>query len=186
MDRQSYRVAIIDLGSNTARLIVMQTIPGYAYRLVDEIREVVRLRKGMTKKGLHKKAVERAFSTLQLFKRFCDSTHVNSIFATATAAVAAATGATLEGAYLGVVGVLNDMPLTNGYVLDIGGGSAQTSEIRTGQFHRGQSFTLGALALTESFVNSDPIKTTEFKTVQEEIDCQLDTAFWTKKSTPPH
>ncbi len=64
MDRQSYRVAIIDLGSNTARLIVMQTIPGYAYRLVDEIREVVRLRKGMTKKGLHKKAVERAFSTL--------------------------------------------------------------------------------------------------------------------------
>ncbi|MDP6037689.1 MAG: Ppx/GppA phosphatase family protein, partial [Candidatus Latescibacteria bacterium] len=84
-------------------------------------------------------------------------------------------------AYLGVVGVLNDMPITNGYVLDIGGGSAQTSEIRTGQFHRGQSFTLGALALTESFVNSDPIKTTEFKTVQEEIDCQLDTAFWTKK-----
>ena len=51
MDRQSYRAAIIDLGSNTARLIVLQTVPGYAYRLVDEIREVVRLQKGMTKKG---------------------------------------------------------------------------------------------------------------------------------------
>ena len=62
MDRQSYRVAIIDLGSNTARLIVMQTVPGYAYRLVDEIREVVRLQKGMTKKGLHKKAIERVLT----------------------------------------------------------------------------------------------------------------------------
>ena len=84
------------------------------------------------------------------------------------------------------MGVLNDMPLTNGYVLDIGGGSAQTSEIRTGQFHRGQSFTLGALALTERFVKNDPIKTTEFKAIQKEINHQLDTAFWTKKSTPPH
>lgn len=73
------------------------------------------------------------------------------------------------------------MPLTNGYVLDIGGGSAQTSEIRTGQFHRGQSFTLGALALTERFVKNDPIKTTEFKAIQKEINHQLDTAFWTKK-----
>jgi exopolyphosphatase/pppGpp-phosphohydrolase len=31
------RVAVIDLGSNTARLIVMGSVPGYAYRLEDEI-----------------------------------------------------------------------------------------------------------------------------------------------------
>ena len=86
-ERKSYRVAIIDMGSNTARLIVMSAIPGYSYRLVDEIREVVRLRKGMTKKGLNEAAVERAFSTLKLFKRFCDSTHVDAIIATATSAV---------------------------------------------------------------------------------------------------
>tara|TARA_Y100001960_G_C14469539_1_gene726152 strand:+ start:499 stop:612 length:114 start_codon:yes stop_codon:yes gene_type:complete len=35
---------VIDLGSNTAHLIVMEGTPGFAYRLVDEIREVVRLR----------------------------------------------------------------------------------------------------------------------------------------------
>ena len=200
MDRQSYRVAIIDLGSNTARLIVMQTIPGYAYRLVDEIREVVRLRKGMTKKGLHQTAVERAFSTLQLFKRFCDATHVDTLIATATAAVREAANGPefvarvhseldielqiLDGereAYLGALGVLNDIPVQDGYVLDIGGGSAQTSEIRAGQFHRGQSFTLGALALSERFVKSDPIKAAEFKCIQKEISDQLDTAFWHNK-----
>jgi exopolyphosphatase/guanosine-5'-triphosphate,3'-diphosphate pyrophosphatase len=49
---QSQHIAVIDQGSNTARLIVMNAVPGYAYRLEDEIREVVRLRQGMTEKGL--------------------------------------------------------------------------------------------------------------------------------------
>ena len=39
------RIAIIDLGSNTARVIVMNAVPGYAYRLEDEIREVVLIRR---------------------------------------------------------------------------------------------------------------------------------------------
>jgi len=37
------RVAIIDLGSNTARLVVMAAVPGYAYRLEDEIRELQKI-----------------------------------------------------------------------------------------------------------------------------------------------
>jgi exopolyphosphatase/pppGpp-phosphohydrolase len=53
-------IAILDLGSNTARLIIMRAIPGYAYRLEDEIREVVRLREGMTDEGLSSEAVVRA------------------------------------------------------------------------------------------------------------------------------
>ncbi|MCZ6635490.1 MAG: Ppx/GppA phosphatase family protein [bacterium] len=204
MNRKPYRIGVIDLGSNTARLIVMQAIPGYAYRIVDEIREVVRLQQGMTKKGLHKKAVERAFSTLRLFKRFCDTTHVDTILTTATAAVRDAPNGPafiervsaeinldlqiIDGereAYLGVLGVLNEVPFEEGYVLDIGGGSAQTSEVRKSFFHKGQSFTLGALALTERFVAHDPIKASEVKNIQKEIDHQLDTAFWAKKIHAP-
>ena len=81
------RIAIIDLGSNTARLVVMNALPGYAFRLEDEIREVVRLRQGMTEDGLAEAAMDRAFVTLRLFKRFCDSTRVDLIIATATSAV---------------------------------------------------------------------------------------------------
>ena len=35
---QMRRVAIIDLGSNTARVVVLSSRAGYAYRLEDEIR----------------------------------------------------------------------------------------------------------------------------------------------------
>ena len=61
------RIAIIDLGSNTARLIVISTVPGYAYNLDDEIREVVRLREGMSEEsGLSPEATARALHTAPL------------------------------------------------------------------------------------------------------------------------
>lgn len=199
------RIAIIDLGSNTARLIVMSAIPGYAYRLDDEIREVVRLRQGMTPQGLSEEAAARALFTLRLFKRFCDSYRVDHIIAAATSAVREAhngpafvrevervLGLTLQvldgerEAYYGTLGVLNEVPLKKGYVLDVGGGSAQVSKIKDQRFNRGQSVPLGALALTERFVTSDPIKTAEYKAIQNEIDKQLDTIPWLcKKKAKP-
>jgi len=204
ISQQPQRIAIIDLGSNTARVIVMNAIPGYAYRLEDEIREVVRLRQGMTRHGLSDDAMTRALFTLRLFTRFCRSLKVETVLATATSAVRdAANGSlflervqqetgliiqVLDGereAYYGVIGVLNEVPLTTGWVVDIGGGSAQISEVHDQRFGRGASLTLGALALTERFVRSDPIKTSEFEAVQAEIDRQLDGVNWFKKTNRP-
>lgn len=191
------RVAVIDLGSNTARLIALSTIPGYSFRLEDEIREVVRLRQGMTEDGLSDAAIARGLSTLRLFKRFCDSTETDVVLATATSAVRdAANGAefvervraeaglelrVLDGereAYYGVIGALNDTGLANGAVLDIGGGSAQLSEIADGRFGRGVSRTLGALALAERFPLSETPKRAELRALEAEIEHQLDSIDW--------
>lgn len=198
------RIAIIDLGSNTARVVVMSAIPGYAYRLEDEIREVVRLRQGMTQRGLTEEAMTRALFTLRLFKRFCNSLGVETILATATSAVREAangpmfirrirreTGLTLqilEGekeGYYGTLGALNEVPLVEGIVVDIGGGSAQVNEVHNRRFYRGQSMTLGALALTERFVTTDPISPTEFEAVQAEIERQLAQVSWLTKKRGP-
>jgi exopolyphosphatase/guanosine-5'-triphosphate,3'-diphosphate pyrophosphatase len=195
------RIGVIDLGSNTARLVVISTVPGYAYNLSDEIREVVRLREGMTARGLSAEATARALFTLRLFKNYCDSAGVDEIIATATSAVRDAyNGAlfiehvreeiglslqVLEGeqeAYYGTLGALNEVLISNGYIVDIGGGSAQISEVQDSRFRRGFSAPLGALALTERFVNSDPIIKDERTAVQEEIDRHLDSLDWLKEA----
>lgn len=200
---KAQRIAIIDLGSNTARLIVMGAIPGYAYRLEDEIREVVRLRQGMTDNGLSEASMARALSTLRLFKRFCDSSRVDLIISTATSAVREAQngpqfveqverdlGLTLQildgerEAYYATLGVLNELPLINGYMIDIGGGSAQVAQFKQRRFHRAGSFLLGSLALTERFITTDPITPETITALTTEIQQQLDTVAWlTKRQT---
>jgi exopolyphosphatase/pppGpp-phosphohydrolase len=42
----------------------MDTRPGFSYLLVDEIREAIRLRQGMTKERLSDEAIARGLSTL--------------------------------------------------------------------------------------------------------------------------
>ena len=199
LTNQGQRIAIIDLGSNTARMVIMHALPGFAYRLEDEIREVVRLREGMTEAGLSEEAMARALSTLRLFKRFCDSWHVDHILPTATSAVREAANGRYflqqvqneiglllrllsgeEEAYYATLGVLNEQPLANGFVLDIGGGSAQVAEVENHRFQRGHAFTLGALALTLRFIRHDPVTEAEVTAVQREINRQLDTIEWIK------
>lgn len=198
------RTAIIDLGSNSARAVIMNHTPGRSYHLEDELREIVRLREGMTEEGLSPEAMERGLFTLRVFKRFCDSFKVDSLVATATSAVREAvngrqfvkqikreTGLQLrildgaEEARYGVLGALNAVSLKNGVVVDIGGGSAQVSLVKGRRFMKGQALTLGALALTERFIHSDPIKKSEFKNVQAEIEWQLDEVLWLQKKPGP-
>ena len=198
--RRAQRVAIIDLGSNTNRLVVLNTQVGYSYRLEDQVREVVRLRHGMTEHGLSAEAFERGFSTMRLFKNFCDSTKVAKIIAVATSAVREAANGPLfvqqvrekiglelqvltgeQEAYYDTLGALNEVSIQKGVILDIGGGSIQLSEVCKRRYQQGVSLTLGALALTERFVSHDPLTKDEYAAIQAEIERQLDTVKWLKK-----
>ena len=202
--RAAQRIGVIDLGSNTARLIVMEAIPGYAYRLQDEIREVVRLRQGMNECGLSDDAVQRAFFTLRLFKRFCDVTDVDAIIPTATSAVRDAPNGLLfvervrreiglalqildgeKEAYYATLGALNELPLKQGYVLDIGGGSAQISRVEGRRFVRGASWPLGALALTEKYIDDDPPSPASLQAIAQEIERSLDQIDWLQPLQEP-
>ncbi len=194
------RIAVIDLGSNTARIVVISADPGHSYRLEDEIREVVRLRQGMTASGMAEESMARALFTLRLFKRFCDSYGVDLIIPSATSAVREArngaffiervkqelgfTLRVLDGereAYYATLGALNEVPMVRGFIVDIGGGSAQISEVRERRFQRGASLPLGSLALSEKYIKSDTITDDEQQTVQAKIDEQLESISWLRK-----
>ncbi len=193
-------IAVIDLGSNTARIVVIGGVLGHAFRLEDEIREVVRLRQGMTAGILAEASMARALFTLRLFKRFCDSYGVDQIIAAATSAVREARNGAyfvervkrelglslrvLEGdreAYYATLGALNEVPIRHGYVVDIGGGSAQISQVVDRRFARGVSLPLGALALSERFVQGDVISAAERQALQTQIADQLDGVAWLQK-----
>ncbi len=180
-------------------MIVVRHVPGFSFRLEDEIREMVRLREGMSEDGLSAHAVDRALATLKLFKRYCESSEVDDVIATATSAVRdAANGPAFvervrseiglelkvlsgdDEATYGVLGVLNNIPMQSGFVLDIGGGSAQISEVRDRRFLRGTALPLGALRLSEQFVTSDPLSGAEREAIEREIDRQLDQVPWFK------
>ena len=125
------RVAVIDLGSNTARLIVLSANGAEFVDLVQ--REI----------GLELRILDGE-----------------------------------REAYYGALGALNEVVIGDGLILDIGGGSAQLSEVADSDYRRGQSLTLGALALTERFVRNDPPKKSELAAVHDEIETQLDSIKW--------
>ena len=50
-DKSSLRLAAIDVGSNSIRLVVAEVLPSGGYRVLDEERENTRLAAALTKTG---------------------------------------------------------------------------------------------------------------------------------------
>ncbi|NNE71395.1 MAG: Ppx/GppA family phosphatase [Rhodothermales bacterium] len=194
------RIAVVDLGSNTGRLVVFRILPDDGWFLEDEIREVVRLRAGMTEAGMAASAIQRGIAVLRLFRRFCDSVGVQTVIATATSAVRdAANGAQFlerarevsgwdlevltaeQEARYGAVGALGEVPMENGLVVDIGGGSAQVSRAVDGVWVEGVSLPLGALRLTEMFLTADPPTGEEIDALRKHVRQELATVPWLKE-----
>lgn len=189
------QVAIIDLGSNTCKLVLMAYYSDYSYKQVDELRQVVRLAEGMGDANiLRADAFERGINTLKNYRTYCQASGVTQIIATATSAVrdakngesflaAARDRADIdpvilsgeEEAYYGVLAVANGLAVDDAFIVDIGGGSAQLSEMRGRKFEQGQSWPIGALRMTEQFFHNDPVKKKEFKALEKHVRKQLET-----------
>jgi exopolyphosphatase/guanosine-5'-triphosphate,3'-diphosphate pyrophosphatase len=169
-------IGIIDLGTNTARLMVLRYAVGGPFERVAHFRERVRIGEGMgASNALAPAPVTRALAALRKFKAECDAAQVGRIEAVATSAVRESSnreaflalarkeaGLALrilsgdEEARAGFLGAVNALPIENGSVVDLGGGSVQVTEVRGRQMGRAASFPLGAVRLTEMFLPSDP------------------------------
>ena len=87
------RVVVIDLGSNSFRLVVFAyaepDVTGHAWwRRTDEIHEAVRIGAGLDADGtLAEAPMERALETLELYAHFCRATGVDDVKPVATSAI---------------------------------------------------------------------------------------------------
>ncbi len=186
------RIGIVDLGSNTARLVVYAYEPGEWFYLADQIREPVRLAEGLAATGvLGEAAMWRAFGALQLYADFARDTDLAHVHVVATSAVREAQNrhafldqvgrlglevSVLSGedeARTGVLAVANSFSLEDAWVMDLGGGTVQLSRMRQRQFIEGQDYPLGAVRLTEAHLASDPPKKKEIKQLVTEVREQL-------------
>ena len=194
----SHRIAIIDLGSNTTRLVVYEYEPGRRFHLVEEVREVVRLREGMGNgMALRAAAIERAQQAMRMFASFCRSQGIDEVLMTATSAVRdARNGASFlarvraetgweprllsgeEEGYYGALGALNGVGLREGFVIDLGGGSAQIVEVRGGLPGRTVSLPLGALRLSDLFLGYDRAKPAAVESLNAFLAEQLAPLDW--------
>lgn len=194
---KNHRLAVIDLGSNAVRLLLVDYQPGVAFKFIETSRRRVHLSEGMSEdNALQPAAVERTLAVLKMFCEYCASKDAGRIVAVATAAVrdaanreeflAKARGLGLEfrvltgeeEARIGVIAASNSLGLREGLTLEVGGGSAQASAVRDGLFQRGVTFPLGAVRLTELFLKSDPVRAEEFDRLHAYIAGIFDGAEW--------
>lgn len=168
-------VAIIDLGSNSVRLVLIEINDDGSYRVFNEVKEMVRLSENMYEDGrLKQDAIDRTVKTIKLFKRLCEASDVEDILAVATAAVRNAlnqaeflkllkmeTGIHFrvisgeEEAALGVLAVQCTMDTGSAFIVDIGGASTEITEVIEGRTMNSVSIPYGAVNLTEMFINKE-------------------------------
>ena len=165
------KIGIIDLGSNSARLVIVNLFEEGYFMVVDELKESVRLGQDMERDGFLKpQRVAETIKTLRMFKRLCDSSGVSRVIAVATEAVRRAKNqrsfldeiqtscgiklrvlSAEEEATLIYRGVINTMDIPKGVVLEIGGGSTKIIYYNRRNMLNYSSIPFGAVTLTDQF-----------------------------------
>src|SRR2546421_6066959 len=85
------RMAVIDMGSNSFRLVVYGYEPGRFWQHIDEIREAVRVGEHMGDDDLlQPEPMERAVRTAAVFSSFCKAAGIDDVQAVATSAIRSA------------------------------------------------------------------------------------------------
>ncbi|MEI6446812.1 MAG: Ppx/GppA phosphatase family protein [Actinomycetes bacterium] len=168
------RTIVEDLGSNSFRLVVYEWEPGLWWRRVDELHETVRIGAGLDSDGvLGRKGIERGLRAVELFAHVRESfgIPIEETLAVATSAIrdaanggefvkqAEAVGgapvrllSTAEEARYGMLAAVNSTTLSDGWTLDLGGGSMQLCRVEGRRSKRCGSWPLGAVRMTEHYL----------------------------------
>jgi exopolyphosphatase/guanosine-5'-triphosphate,3'-diphosphate pyrophosphatase len=195
------RLAVIDLGSNSFRLVVFMAGEGW-WKRTDEIYEPVRIGEGLAASGrLGERPMQRALATLDVFAHFCRAAGLerSSVDAVATSAIRDAENAAEflarareligelpirvlsreQEARYGYLAAVNSTTLTDGCVLDLGGGSLQLVGVAGRLARESGSWRLGAVRMSERFLPPNgPAKRKQLEELREHVAGELAQASW--------
>ncbi len=186
-------VAVIDIGSNSGRVVILDVDRAGHLRLLGGSRAPLRLVHDVD--NAHRLSEESMARTMEAVRDF----HAIAVRAGATRIVAVATAAmrdasnghvlsdrlrrelglrvdVIDGraeARFGFTGAVRGLPVASGLWFDLGGGSLQLARFASRRPGRATSLPLGALRLSESFLSSDPPRPRDLRRLRDHIWKQL-------------
>jgi exopolyphosphatase / guanosine-5'-triphosphate,3'-diphosphate pyrophosphatase len=161
-------IAVIDIGSNSVRLVVYEGLTRSPTPLFNE-KTLCGLGREVQSTGLlAQDAVDKAHEALRRFRALCDTMRVKRVWAIATAACRDASngpafiaeaericGAKIDvlsgqrEAELSALGIVSGIHRPDGIVGDLGGGSLELVDVHGARVRRGVTLPLGGLALQD-------------------------------------
>jgi exopolyphosphatase/guanosine-5'-triphosphate,3'-diphosphate pyrophosphatase len=186
-------VAVIDIGSNSGRVMVFQRDMSNHLRVLAGSRAALRLVHDVDDRSeLSEMTMARTMEALRDFQAIAISTGAKRILAVATAAMRDASNGALfvrrvqrelgirieiiEGlteAQYGFAGGVRGLNVSNGLLFDVGGGSMQITRFARRRLLTSISLPFGALRLSEGFLTSDPPTTKQLKRLREHVRDRL-------------
>ncbi len=191
-ENQEYNLGIIDLGTNSARLMIVHISENGSATIIKQVKYMVRLgENSFEQRKLQEDAMKRGISVLNAFSDTCKKYNVIAMEAVATAAVRRAangkefvrrvlqeTGIQLdiisgaEEARLIYLGVSSGLTHTFGQrvFIDIGGGSTEMIVGNSVEYQFLDSLTFGCVMLTNRFVpHVNKVKVDEFEAIKDYV-----------------
>jgi exopolyphosphatase/guanosine-5'-triphosphate,3'-diphosphate pyrophosphatase len=193
VEEQPMRVAAIDCGTNSIRLLIAD-IDGSNFREVVRDMEIVRLGQGVDETGqFHPDAIARTLAAVDKFAAEIAKRGVEKIRFCATSATRDATNRHLfvdgvrerlgielevitgeEEAALSFAGAIKDLDSSNGpfLVVDIGGGSTEFV-FGTSTVEAARSVNIGCVRMTERHFASDPATPEQIEAARSDIQAAI-------------
>ena len=192
--------AIIDIGSNSLRLVIYNICKNSKFRIIYETKQTIRLGSYLTDENyLLEEGVNIAISVLDNFKKICENYSVIDIYTVATEAIRKSINkedvctriekdlglkvnilSGKEEAKYGYLSVKNSMIYKDAVLLDLGGSSMEISLMEDGELIDSISFPLGCIPLTAKFNNLETKQ--KAKELNLFINDKLNNISWIKKN----
>ncbi|NOU92348.1 Ppx/GppA family phosphatase [Paenibacillus sp. LMG 31456] len=196
----SRRIGIIDIGSNSIRLVIYEMNQLNAYRVIGEFKQSARLSQRIgPDNSLPPDDVQAIVGILSHFKQVCNANQVSEIRAAATAAIRNAansqhiiqtlhyqTGIEVEllsgedEARLGFLGMINSLDIPDGIVVDIGGGSTEVTIFRNRTRLKSVSFPFGAVNTGRRFSTNGDCSEEQLKQIRHMVQEAVANEPWIK------
>lgn len=183
------RIAVADIGSNSARMIVVQRSGDHGLIPLAESKVTLRLQRELsqspeTTPGI----IERIISVVRDFSAVARSSEADKLITVATSAIRNFPGSTQivsnvldatgveirilsgeEEAELTFKGVMANLSSHSGMIIDIGGGSMETVRFDDRKPTLTRTLPLGALKVSDEFLKSGSVAEGELESVHEHV-----------------